>query len=70
MISWLSLNSCVTFTGFKIKTVSLVFGSIRKGDFMFLIDREEASFQIPIHLHSVLYLWICQFNVSAFLQLP
>ena len=56
---------------------SLVFVSIRKGDFMFLIDL-DASFQLTIHSHSQLYLWItfggkvCQFNALFFslLQLP
>ena len=49
MIDLLSLNGCVSLTKFKMEMVSLVLGSIRNGDFMFLIDLKDAYFQIAIH---------------------
>ena len=42
----------ITLTKFSLKTVSSVLGSIRKGDFVFLINLKNAYFQIPIYSDS------------------
>ena len=52
MIDLLCFNNFITLTSFKIETVSLVLGSIRKGDVMSPIDLKDAYFQIPFHLDS------------------
>ena len=43
----------VTHIPFRMETVSPVFGSIRKGDVIFLIYLWDAYFQVPIHPDSV-----------------
>ena len=49
MTDFLSLNGFVTLSRFKMEVVSLVLGSIRKEDFMFLVDLRDEYFQIPIN---------------------
>ena len=50
------LNSFVTLTKFQMQVVVSVLGSIRKGDWMFLIDLKNAYFQIPVLPESWPYL--------------
>ena len=52
------LNGYVTLAKFKLKTVSLMLGSIKKRDFIFLIDLKDTYFQTPIHPNSWPHLWI------------
>ena len=58
VIDLLSLKGPIIVTKFTMDMVSSVFGAIRKGAFMFLIDLKGTYFQIPIHPGSQLYLWI------------
>ena len=58
MINLSSLNGYVTLNKLKMETVSSVLGSIKKGDFLFLIDHEGTCFQILIHLDCQPFLWI------------
>ena len=44
MINMSSLNGYVTLARFKMETVSLVLGLMRKGDSMFSIDLRDAFF--------------------------
>ena len=53
------LNGFVTLTKFQMKMVASVLGSIKKWDWMFLIDLKDAYFQIPVHPESWPYLWFC-----------
>ena len=57
MIHLSSLNNCVALTRAKMEMVSLLLGSIKKGDMKFLIDLDTCS-QIPIHPDSRLFLQI------------
>ena len=47
MIDFLSLNSYVTLTKIKIKMVSVLLESVRKGDMVFSIDLKDVYFRIP-----------------------
>ena len=47
-----SPSNDVTFMEFRMETVSLVLGLIRKGDVMFLIDLKDTWFHISIHQDS------------------
>ena len=51
MIDLLSLSGFVTRTKFRMETVSLGLGAIRKGD-MFSISLKDAYSQIPVHSDS------------------
>ena len=54
-----TLNDFVTVTKFQVETVASEVGSIRKGDWMFLIDLKDAHLQIPVHPESWPFLCFC-----------
>ena len=54
-----SLNNFVTIMKFKMETIALVLGSVRRGDWMFSIDLQDSYFQIPVHRESSLHLCFC-----------
>ena len=56
VIDLLALNGYFMLTKFKMETVASVLGSIRRGDWMFLLDLKDTYFQIPVHLESQPYL--------------
>ena len=49
VISLSYVTKYVNVTNFRMETISLAFGSIRKGDVMLSYSFEDTCFQIPIH---------------------
>ena len=47
-----ALSYYVTLTPFRMETVALVLGSVRKEGVLFLITLKDVQFQIPIYLDS------------------
>ena len=54
-----SLNNFITIMNFKMKIIASVLGSVRRGDWIFSFDLQDAYLQIPVHRESHPYLRFC-----------